>query len=502
VREQRDRRPASHALKVLLATEGTYPYAAGGVTTWCERLLAGLPDHDFTVLAITPNPHVDDHSPPLPNVRVVPVPLWGTGSLDEYLPRPRLLRRQVLAGGGGPMAEFLPIFDELLSTMLIEVGPPERVAACLVELAGHAGRWELRRSLAHRRTWGLFSDRLRAHPLYRRVGLSDVMSAADRVHRCLLPLTVPVADDIDVFHASAAAFSALPGLRARLERGVPLLLTEHGVYLREQILYMLESGASTLQKMMVANFYRATVAATYHVADRILPVCAFNARWEAFVDPSTSARTTVIPNGVPPDHFRPLDVPDPGPVAVVVGRVHPIKDLETLLAALALVRRAVPGARLEIWGPEPDESYSRLLRARAAALDVPGEPPAVRFCGATDQVVEAMHRGQVVVQSSISEGMPFALLEAMSAGRPVVATAVGGVPELLPPGPCLVAPRDAFGLAAAWTRVLSLPAEERAALGAANRRRVLDHFDLDRMTAAFDAEYRAAPGLVGVGSAS
>jgi len=484
-------------MKILLTAEGTYPFTAGGVSTWCEQLLTGLPDHEFTVLAVIANPHVDYLYPVPANTRIVPVPLWGIENIEEYIPLPGFARRKLWPTGRGPVqARLLPALDELLDTMLLRVGTPERIAACLLEFADYAARWDLRRALRTPAAWGLITDRLRAHPLFRMSSLEGVISCGQSIYRYLLPVAVPLPDDLDVAHASAAAFCALPAVCARLQRGLPFLLTEHGVYLRERVLTLVREGTPTLQKVLLGNFYRAIVEVSYHLADRILPVCGFNAVWEARVDPSTPQRTRVIHNGVPTDRFAPReDAPDPGPVAVFVGRVDPIKDLETLLSAFAVVRRAIPDARLEIWGPESDPDYSALLREQAATM---GIDTAVSFHGKTSRPIDALHRGRVFVQSSVSEGMPFALLEAMSCGRPVVATAVGGVPEVLEPGPFLVQPQDPRSLAAALTTVLGMSTAERAEVGAANRRRIVHHFEEGQMLADYAQEYEQAQTYAGL----
>jgi glycosyltransferase involved in cell wall biosynthesis len=478
-------------VKVLLTTEGTYPFTAGGVSTWCEQMLQGLPEHEFTVLSVIANPHVDYRYDVPANTRILPVPLWGIEHIEEYVQLPGLLRRKVWPRGGGPVRDrLLPAVEELLDTMLLRVGSPERIAACLLELADYADRWDLRRALRTRAVWTLFTDRLRAHPLFRMCSLEGVIGCGQSIYRYLLPITVPLPEDLDVGHATAAAFCALPTVCARLQRGLPFLLTEHGVYLRERILSLVRDGTPTLQKILLGNFYRAIVAVSYHLADRILPVCEFNTLWEERVDPSTSERTRVIPNGVPTDRFAPLpDATDPGPVAVFVGRVDPLKDLETLLGAIALVRQVVPDVRLEVWGPETDPGYSAALRHQIAEA---GMGAAVEFHGPTSVPVDAFHRGRVVVQSSVSEGMPFSLLEAMSCGRVVVATAVGGVPEVLEPGPWLVPPQDPRALAASLTEALCLTEEESAAVGEGNRRRILQRFAEEQMLAAYDEEYRLA----------
>lgn len=478
-------------MKILLTTEGTYPFTAGGVSTWCEQMLRGLPEHDFTVLAVTANPHVDYLYDVPANTRVVPVPLWGTEHLEEYVARPGSTRRKVVPGGAGPVrTRLLPAVEELLDTMLLRVGTPERIAAGLLEIAAYSDRWDLRRALRHPEVWRLYTERLGAHPLFCMSSLEGIITCGQSIYRYLLPAAVPVPDDVDVAHATAASFCALPAVCAKLTRGVPFLLTEHGVYLRERVLALVRDGTPTLQKLLLGNFYRAIVAVSYHLADRILPVCEFNARWETRVDPSTRGRIRVIHNGVRTDRFAPdAAAGDPGPVAVFVGRIDPIKDLETLLAAFVLVCAAVPGARLELWGPETDPDYSARLRDQVAAAGIDG---AVELRGPTADPVAAFRRGQVVVQSSVSEGMPFSLLEAMSCGRPVVATAVGGVPEVLAPGPFLVPPQDPHALGTALIKVLAMSAARRDVLGAANRRRVISDFAEPEMLASYDEEYRRA----------
>ena len=279
-------------MKVLLTTEGTYPFTAGGVSTWCEQMLRGLPEHEFTVLAVTANPHVDYRYDVPANTRIVPVPLWGTEHLEEYVPRAGFVRRKLSPGGAGPVvARLVPALDELLDTALLRVAAPERIAACLLELSEYAARWDLRRGLRHPSVWGLYTDRLQAHPLFRMSSLESVITCAQSIYRYLLPIAVPLPDDTDVAHATAAAFCALPAICAKLTRGLPFLLTEHGVYLRERVLSLVRDGTPTLQKILLGNFYRAIVAVSYHLADRMLPVCDFNARWEVRIDPSTPART-------------------------------------------------------------------------------------------------------------------------------------------------------------------------------------------------------------------
>ena len=76
-------------MKIYLSTEGTYPFVLGGVSTWVDMLVHGLPQHEFEIGALVDNPHHRIQYRPPPNVTLQPIPLWGLELAEEYLPRPR-----------------------------------------------------------------------------------------------------------------------------------------------------------------------------------------------------------------------------------------------------------------------------------------------------------------------------------------------------------------------------------------------------------------------------
>jgi glycosyltransferase involved in cell wall biosynthesis len=165
-------------------------------------------------------------------------------------------------------------------------------------------------------------------------------------------------------------------------------------------------------------------------------------------------RITVIPNGV--ELGAPL--PARGELVGTLTSFAPVKGLDVLLDAAA----ALPSAGFAIFG----EGDSAALRERARALGLDGT---VAFPGHVP-AREALSRMAVFVLSSHMENAPLALLEAMAAGVPVVATRVGGVPELVPEGTgLLVEPGDAAALAAAIGRLLDDPALAHAQAEAARR---------------------------------
>jgi glycosyltransferase involved in cell wall biosynthesis len=204
---------------------------------------------------------------------------------------------------------------------------------------------------------------------------------------------------------------------------------------------------------------------------------------------------SVIHNGIAPRSLpsavdrqrarRSLGLDDHAIVVATVARLDPVKDLLTLLEAFASVRRRIPGAHLVVVGDGPEREK---LTARAELPDLAG---GVHIIGFRSDVRALLPAADVYVSSSISEGVSITILEAMAAGVAVVATAVGGTPEILTDGASglLVPSRDPERLASA---ILSLAVDRRrrAELAAASRRRLETSFTIDRMVEDYARTYR------------
>lgn len=170
-----------------------------------------------------------------------------------------------------------------------------------------------------------------------------------------------------------------------------------------------------------------------------------------------------------------------GHVLGTAGRLVPIKGLEYLLRSLPIVRASVPDLELEIAGSGPAEAS---LRDEAHRLGLDG---CVNFLGWQDEV--PFHRWNIFAVPSLEEAFGMAALEAMAAGLPVVATAVGGMPELVEHGRTgwLVPPADPQALAARLAPLLG-DARQQEEMGAAARRRA-GEFSAERMCAAIERLY-------------
>jgi glycosyltransferase involved in cell wall biosynthesis len=168
-----------------------------------------------------------------------------------------------------------------------------------------------------------------------------------------------------------------------------------------------------------------------------------------------------------------------------VGRLVEQKDLDTLLGAFALFAPRCPQARLVIVGRGPLDSR---LRRRALELAIDDR---VVWAGFRDDIAAVMAAFDIFALSSKYEGLGLVLLEAMAARRPVVATRVSAIPEVVADGETgiLVGPGDPEALAAAFERLQDHAL--RARLGEAGRLRVLGRFTLEQMCRATDELYAA-----------
>jgi glycosyltransferase involved in cell wall biosynthesis len=202
-------------------------------------------------------------------------------------------------------------------------------------------------------------------------------------------------------------------------------------------------------------------------------VCVAESELERGVEARTCTRgqALVIRNGVDVGSFRTASHDNPSPTLVWVGRLQEPKDPLTLVRALAALDGL--GFRTLLVG----EGGERGLVA--GELRAAGLADRVELLGERRDVKELLARSDVFVLASKSEALPVSILEAMSAGLPVVASAVGGVAELVVDGKTglLVAPGDAEALAEALARLVADPALRRR-MGAAGRARAEALFDL------------------------
>jgi len=205
------------------------------------------------------------------------------------------------------------------------------------------------------------------------------------------------------------------------------------------------------------------------------------------VEAARPGKVSVVVNGIDPAAF-PCSPRSGSPArAVSVARLSAVKDPLTLLRATRRVIDVEPGFHLDLVGDGPLRAE---VEAEIARLGLAGS---VRMHGALDDVRPVLTAAGFFVLSSQSEGVSMTLLEAMATGLPVVATHVGGTPEVVVNGTTgvLVPPSRPDALADAMLWMMRHP-DARTRMGLAGRRRVEERFTIRRTVEAYERIYRRA----------
>lgn len=454
-------------MRVLFVTEKSYPHTVSGISNWSHELLTGLPHHRFVVMALTSSQRQ----------RIV----YDRPRNVEQLFNVRfgVERFNVREASSAERERFMVAVGELLEFLQKDLPRFTKGLLDLALLGNEVNLWPLfdERSL-WRRVQSLLRPKLPYTP-----SLAEIALCVNWLRRGLTPL-LRIPPKADLVHTTVNSLGAVPAWLASEVHGVPLLLTEHHIALRERYLRTNRKGELVALKRFQASFFEMLSRLLYWQADRIVSVSEFNRTWQLrFAAPRE--RTMVIHHGVELSRFPDLTGQvQQTPTVVWVGRIEPLKDLETLLSAFWQVKQLIPEARLELFGPVVKQRYFVRLHQQLWQL---GLSDAVTFAGPVTESHEAFARGDVVVSSSKSEGFPLTLLEAMASGKAIVATNVGGVKELLQDAGRIVPAQSSAALATALIDVLQHP-EERFKLGFKARERAKT-FTLEKMLANYNDLY-------------
>jgi glycosyltransferase involved in cell wall biosynthesis len=313
---------------------------------------------------------------------------------------------------------------------------------------------------------------------YRRVAAAVRSYDLLRVWR---PTTIPAlaawmrSVHCDVVHTHLWTADFLGGLAA-IQARVPARVTSvRGHY----FLHVGVTGGRRWRRQIMSRSYRAV----YHLFHRVIAVAPSVAA-DLVTRPGVRVRrgdVSIVPNGVDIEEVRRSAVrttpalPVGRPLIVAVANLFAIKGHLVLLNAMRNLPKKYPGAQLLLVGEGPNRVPIEQLIARLGLISH------VTLVGARDDAAALCAAADLVVLASLSEGTPRALLEALALERPVVATAVGGIPDLIVDGVTgrLVAPADVLALGNAMDDLLSDPPRAQA-MGRNGRLHVAGHFSARR----------------------
>lgn len=418
-------------IDVCLLLEGTYPYVAGGVSTWVHQLIGSMKDIRFGIVYIAP------HADPTRTLKYE-VPNHVIYLKDLYLHDYNLSsyrRRRPTAEDYDLMRNFFLQSDTDtgldLFTKIIMMFRGDRSCFDGPTLFSAKKMWELLKYF-YRKTAG-------------DVSLIDYFWTW---RGSVLPVFQILQGDIPeakVYHSVSTGYAGLLGAMARELYSAKYFLTEHGIYTHERMLeisqanwlfekekhnFRAERDLSYFKQWWIKKFSLLSRIA-YHYADQIFTLYEGN-KIREILEGANAGKITIIPNGIDLKKYAILVTEKKqGPQIGLVGRVVGIKDIKTFIQASRIVLQKLPDAQFYVVGPRDEEpDYDEECQRLVEALNLEDH---IFFTGRVDSG-EYYKFLDLVVLTSLSEAQPYVILEAGVMGIPVVATNVGACRELLEGG--------------------------------------------------------------------
>lgn len=429
--------PKAESADIALLLEGTFPYVSGGVSSWLNQIIRAFPEYRYAIVFL--GSRREDYAGfkyQLPdNVVHFEEHFLHEGAHAHAQPTPRR---------GNPRGETLVL--RLMQALEADPDSAQTMAAFgdVVREMLPGGAVLLEDFLYSKRAWDILCAAYRRHcadPSFvdffwtLRIMLQPLWLLA-RVAQQLIP--------VRALHSASTGYAGFLGGLLAQTRGIPLILSEHGIYTKERKIDLSKSEwirdnrnlfqrdpteLSYFRQMWIA-FFEWLGRYCYEQADPILALYEAN-RLRQVADGARAERTDSIPNGISLARFVPLRQlrpVEPPPVLCLIGRVVPIKDIKTFIRAMRRVVNQRQDAQGWIAGPEDeDPAYAEECHNLVRSL---GLQDSVKFLG-FQRMDELMPRIGLVVLSSISEALPLVLLEGYAAGVPAVSTDVGSCRQLV-----------------------------------------------------------------------
>ncbi|EKF75603.1 hypothetical protein A11A3_01992 [Alcanivorax hongdengensis A-11-3] len=428
--------PRAHKADICLLLEGTFPYVSGGVSSWVNQIIRGFPEYTFACCFVGSRPQ--DYGAmkyELPD-NVVHLEVHYLHDFDHNVEK-RPMR------GDRKMYETVSRFHGAIKRGEVSAERNQLFSDMVGEL-GDKGRLSEQSFLHSRASWDFITDNYRAHS--RDPSFVDYFWTVRIMHAPIWTLN-DIAENLipaRVYHTISTGYAGFLGAMLKRRTGKPLLLSEHGIYTKERKIDLFQSewirdNRSLVEKNNAemayfrekwVNFFTELGRECYQASDRIVALYERN-RERQMDDGAPPDRTMNIPNGINLPRMQQVRaargdaIP---PVACLIGRVVPIKDIKTFLRAMRTVANAMPEAQGWIAGPEDeDPEYAKECHGLIASL---GLEKNVKFLG-FQKIDELLPKVGVIVLSSISEALPLVLLEGFAAGVPAVSTDVGSCRQLI-----------------------------------------------------------------------
>ncbi len=392
---------------ICIIAEGSYPYVVGGVSSWIHQLIKGHPEKDFKILSILPSEK-------------------DSAEIRYELPENLLeIKTTYLAD----------VYEHKINKkefMKYDVRERELVSGFInMELSGDTEEAlkllsdRMKSSVFDFTTSDFFWDKicLKYQNEYSEKEFNNFYWSYKSVFMFLMNILQNEIPEADLYHAVSTGYAGMVGTLAKLKYDKPYYLTEHGVYAREREEDIIKSHwvRDEFKKIWIDYFYFLSKIA-YKYSDKIISLFKYNSQLQISLGASEN-KTLVISNGVDIERLSAIKKVETGKFIMgSVLRIVPIKDIKMMIKAFKIVTNKIKNTELYLIGPyEEDPDYYEECKELIEDLKLNSR---VIFTGKVD-IREYLGRLDIFLLSSISEGQPLSILEAMSAKLPVIATDVG-----------------------------------------------------------------------------
>lgn len=430
--------PAAKRVDVMLLLEGTFPYVSGGVSSWVNQIIRGLPELTFggVFIGSSPGDYGECKYELPPNLKHLEVHY-----LHGQQPPPPISP----CAGDKKGFEILRRLHGWFANPCPDGLPEELKQISFYQRAENGV--DYKQFLYAEQSWQYLTDMYRercSDPSF-----VDYFWTVRNMHAPIWQLAEIAGNLIPagVYHTVSTGYAGFLGGLLHHHTGRPLLLSEHGIYTKERRIDIfnndwIRDNRNALQRSQTEisyfrdlwiRFFETIGRFCYDASGTIVSLYE-GARQREILDGARPEKTRLVPNGIDLERFRPLQKlrpPEPPLVVALLGRVVPIKDIKTFIRALRILISNQPDLEGWVVGPDDeDPEYAAECRALSESLEIGGK---VRFTGFMDPV-ELFPQVGLLVLSSISEGLPLVALEGFAAGLPLVATDVGSCRQLVEGG--------------------------------------------------------------------
>jgi len=414
-------------IDVCMLLEGTYPFVAGGVSTWVHQLISSMQDIRFGIVYIAPQ------SDP-------------TRKLKYEMPHNIIYLKEIYlhdynlekSAKRNPKKNDFKIVSEFYEQVF--KNNYSKFNDLLKLFRGNSSCFDSQTVFTSKEIWQILTHFCEKSE--ENLSFIDFFWTWRGTHLPLVQILTSELPQAKIYHAVSTGYAGLLGCIAKQDYGTKFFLTEHGIYThertleisqanwiyeREKINFRAEKDLSFF-KMWWIKMFKIMSELAYQNCDRIFTLYEGN-KVRQVLEGANHDKISIIPNGIDIQSYLNVNkIKKESPQIALIGRVVNIKDIKTFIRSAKLVLKKYENAIFYIMGPtDEEEDYFEECLQLVNHLGIESQ---IIFTGRVN-IKEYLSFLDIVVLTSISEAQPYVILEANIVGIPVVATNVGACREML-----------------------------------------------------------------------